>query len=59
MNLIGKSGNGKTRGIYLTERSNLDGDRRMSLVKKDIAAPTDDEVRSITGVSGIIRTCGS
>ncbi len=59
VNLIGKSGNGKTRGIYLTERSNLDGDRRMSLVKKDIAAPTDDEVRSITGVSGIIRTCGS
>lgn len=59
VNLIGKSSNGKTRGIYLTERSNLDGDHRMSLVKKNIVAPTDDAIRSTTGVSGTIRTCGS
>ena len=59
VNLVGKSSNGKTRGIYLTERSNLDGDRRMSLVKKDIMEPSDNEIRSITGVSGTIRTCES
>jgi len=58
VNLIGKSSNGKTRGIYLTERSNLDGDHRMSLVKKNITAPGDDAIRSITGVSGTIQTCG-
>lgn len=57
VNLIGKSTSGKTRGIYLTDRSNLDKDGRMSLVKKDVTVPTDAEIRKITGVSGNIRVC--
>ncbi len=57
VNMMGKSSNGNTRGIYLTDRSNLDKDNRMTLVRKGIAAPTDEEIRNVTGVSGTIRTC--
>ncbi len=57
VNLIGKSTSGSTRGITLTEQADLDKDGRMSLVRKDISAPTDAEIQSITGVSGNIRVC--
>ena len=59
VNLIGRSSKGATRGIFLTDRANLDTDDRMKLVKKDVVAPTDIEIRNITGVSGNIRTCGN
>ena len=57
VNMIGKDGAGKTRGIFITERSNLDEDGRMSLVKKNIKAPSDDQIHNITGVFGNIRVC--
>lgn len=57
VNMIGKSSDGNTRGIYLTDRTNLDKDNRMTLVKKGIKVPTDEEIRTITGVSGTIQIC--
>lgn len=57
VNLIGKSTSGKTRGIVLAEQADLDEEGRMSLVRKDISAPTDTEIQNITGVSGNIRVC--
>lgn len=55
VNLVGVSSKGKTRGIPLTNRSNLDGDGRMTIVKKDITSLTDTEIKNITGVTGNIR----
>ncbi len=59
VNLIGKGSNDKNRGIRLTKKSNLDSDDRMKLIEKNITVPTDAEIRTITGVTGGIRTCSN
>lgn len=51
--------NGKNRGIRLTEKKNLDEDGKLSYVVKNFTVPTDSDIRSITGVTGGIRTCSN
>lgn len=59
VNLVGKSEEGSTRGIYLTEESALDNDQRLLTVKKNITSPSDQEIKNIVGVVGTIRVCES
>ena len=57
VNLVGKSESGKVRGIHLTEKSLLDKDGRLRYVTKGFDIPSNDDICSITGVSGTIRAC--
>lgn len=57
VNLMGINNNGTIKGIYLTEKSLLDEDGRLKYISKNISIPSDDDIRSATGVSGSIRTC--
>lgn len=57
VNLIGKSDNGSTRGVYLTEAALLDSDQRLLNIKKNITAPSDQEIKNLVGVTGTIRVC--
>lgn len=59
VNLVGEGQNNKNRGVRLTEKSLLDQDGRLKYVVKNFSIPTDNEIRSITGVSGGIRTCSN
>lgn len=59
VNLVGRSESNKVRGIRLTEKSLLDEDGRLRYVTKDFDIPTDEDIKSITGVSGGIRTCSN
>ena len=57
VNLVGEAENGNNRGIRLTEKSILDSDERLKHITKNFEIPTNDEIYSITGVSGQIRIC--
>ena len=59
VNLVGVGDSGKNRGIRLTEKSLLDEDGHLLYVTKNFSIPTDSEIRTITGVSGGIRTCSN
>lgn len=52
VNLVTK----EKKGIKLTNKDNLDGEKKLSLIEKDITNPTNTEIKSITGVSGDITT---
>ena len=47
------------KAIRLTEKSLLDKDGKLKYIEKNFTIPTDDEIKSITGVSGSIRTCSN
>lgn len=53
VNLVAVTENGN-KGIRLTHKDTLQGDSRLSLIKKDFDSPTDSEIQSITEVKGII-----
>lgn len=59
VNLVGEGTNGKNRGIRLTEKKLLDEDGHSKYVIKNFSIPNDDEIRSITNVTGGIRTCSN
>lgn len=61
VNLIGVGEDGDTRGIYLVEKSELDGDNRMKTIKSNILIPADysTEIRNAVGINGNIRTCAN
>lgn len=58
VNLVAENGS-KNRGIRLTEKSLLDKDGKLKYVEKNFTIPDDAEIKSITGVSGSIRTCSN
>ena len=47
---------GKNKGIRLVNKDKLDSDTKLSLIEQDVSNPTDQEIKSITGVSGTIKT---
>lgn len=47
VNLIAITDSGN-RGIYLTKQDNLQGDNRLTQVKKDIEIPNDSKIKEIT-----------
>ena len=48
---------GGKRGVYLTQKENLDKDDRITYVKNNIQPLTDAQIREVTGVNGSIRVC--
>ncbi len=48
---------GGKRGVYLTQKENLDKDERITYVKNNVQSLTDAEIKEVTGVSGNIRVC--
>lgn len=59
VNLVGVGDSGKNRGIRLTEKSLLEEEGHLRYVTKNFTIPTDSEIRTITGVTGSIRTCSN
>lgn len=59
VNLVAYSENQNNRGIRLISKKSLDDDGKLKTVVKNFTIPSDDEIRSITGISGGIRTCGN
>ena len=61
INLVGQNQNdkNKNRGIRLTESSLLEDDDRYKYIDKNFTTPTEIDIRTITGVSGRIRTCSN
>ena len=49
-----KTGN---KGVYLVEKEDLDEIDARKHVRNDIALPTVSDIKNITGVNGIIRSC--
>ena len=47
VNLVAITDSGN-RGIYLTKQDNLQGDNRLTQVKKDIEIPNDSKIKEIT-----------
>ena len=48
---------GGKRGVYLTQKENLDKDDRITYVKNNIQPLTDAQIKEVTGVNGSIRIC--
>ena len=46
---------GKSRGIRLASKNELDSDNKLTLVQRDFTNPTISEIQQITGISGTIK----
>lgn len=47
--------NNKNNGIRLVNKMDLDKDNKLTLIERDFANPTTEDIKKITGVSGTIR----
>ena len=47
---------GKNKGIRLRKKKELDSDQKLTLIERDFTNPTDQEIKTITGVSGDIQS---
>lgn len=47
--------NGKNKGIRLCHKNELNSDNKLSLIKNDFKNPTDEEIVTITQITGSIK----
>lgn len=47
---------GKNKGIRFRKKEELDSDQKLTLIERDFTNPTDQEIKTITGVSGDIQS---
>ena len=47
---------GKNKGIRLRKKEELDSDQKLTLIERNFTNPTDQEIKTITGVSGDIQS---
>lgn len=47
---------GKNKGIRLRKKEELDSDQKLNLIERNFTNPTDQEIKTITGVSGDIQS---